>query len=234
MIADSARALLDLQQFADSALPIGGAAHSFGLESLVEMGLLRIENLEVFFGDYLEEAGALEASFCVASCELAHSPWNGAKIDRWISWNTELAARRVARESREGSAAMGRRFLSLAARASDIPELTVLAELASEREIELHLATCFGLSAGFMRIDPHISAGAYLQQNVTTLLSCCQRLIALGQTRAQQILWRLRPAILTAAQRGASTAPGRVDSFTALPDLASARHPRLHTRLFIS
>jgi urease accessory protein len=238
MIADvtgySPCALLQLQQFADSALPIGGAAHSFGLESLVESGLLSVENLECFLRDYLEEAGALEACYCAASCGLARTTISEQALDQWIVWNMELGARKLARESRAGSAAMGRRFLLLVARISDIPALASAAELAAQREVQVHLAPCFGLAAGLLQIEPDLAAAAYLQQMFTTLLSCCQRLMPLGQTHSQKILWNIRPAILCAARHGASTPPARLESFTALPELASARHPNLHTRLFMS
>ena len=48
--------LLRLLQLADSALPVGAAAHSFGLESLIQEGLLGADELESFLRGYLEES----------------------------------------------------------------------------------------------------------------------------------------------------------------------------------
>ena len=218
--------LLRLQHLADSALPIGGAAHSLGLESLVEAELLKVGNLAAFLGDYLHETGALEAGYCAASCALAQY---GA-IPEWLGLNIELGARKLARESRDASAAMGRRFLRLAASISGIEVLVEASELGAE----VHLAPCFGFVAGALEIGAVTATAAYLQQSITALVSACQRLLPLGQTEAHQILWSLKPAILRAAEQEVSSPPSRISSFTPLLDIASARHATLYTRLFMS
>jgi len=225
--------MLRLQQLADSAFPIGGAAHSFGIEALVHAGHINTDLLPAFFQDYLQEAGALEAAYCAASCTLARGDCaNDESIRQWMRWNAELGARKLARESRDGSAAMGRRFLRLAASMSGDELLIEASEIVSASGAEVHLAACFGFVAGVLEIDPATAAAAYLQQSMTALVSVCQRLLPLGQTQAHRILWNLKPAILAAVDRVGE--PALTLSFTPLLDFASAQHATLYTRLFMS
>jgi urease accessory protein len=60
----STTGLLHLLHLSDSALPIGGTAHSCGLETLTSQGWLTPSHLLDFGGHYLVETGTLEAFGC--------------------------------------------------------------------------------------------------------------------------------------------------------------------------
>lgn len=230
-MAGNELALLRLLQLSDSALPIGTAAHSFGLESLAADGQLRVEELPSFLQDYLEEAGCLEAVFC----RFAHESDDTA---RWLLLNHQFSAFRCARESREASATLGRRFLQLAASVTQSPELTnMLAntlEYSRRQGVDIHLCTAFGRVGALLGIDHQTVAACYLHQSIAGLVSACQRLLPLGQNRASQIVWDLKPAILATVERSLALSLEEVSCFLPALDVASMSHPSLATRLFVS
>jgi urease accessory protein len=199
--------LLRLLQLADSAIPIGAAAHSFGLETLASEGALEPHALDDFLTAWLEEAGALEAIFV-----------RRAYRGNALALTEELSARKPARESREASLKLGRRFAQL---------VNAMAG-AQIVEPDLHYSIAFGSAGRALGIDEDAAVLAYLQQSVAGLVSACQRLMPLGQVAASRIVWNLKPAIIQAS------VAKELSCFTPLPEIASMRHPSLETRLFIS
>jgi urease accessory protein len=228
-----------LLHLADSALPIGSLAHSLGLESLTDSGRLTVAGLSAFLHAYLEESGFLEAVFCRAGFSLAGEA-EAFCAAQWLEWNDRLSALKPAREARLGSAVLGRNFLNLVAA---VEELSVVREalaasspsgVGDGKPAMIHHSLAFGLVGGALGVGADRVVLAYLHQSVASLVSACQRLLPLGQTRAARILWSLKPTMIKTAARSTNCATENACCFTPLLDWGAMEHPALTTRLFIS
>jgi len=228
---ESDLAYLRLLHLADSALPIGALAHSFGLESLAACGLLTPARVPDLLRGYVEEVGVMEAVFCCQAFRLADRDFSAA---RWLEINQRLDARKPSRESRTGSAALGKQLLSLALALGELGVLEEALLVSRQAQCPTHYSPAFGLVAGALGLDEERAVLAYLHQSLAGLVSACQRLLPIGQSEAARILWNLKPAIIEAPARSRTQTIDDVCCFTPMLDWGAMEHPALTTRLFIS
>ena len=213
--------LLQLLHLSDSGLPIGSTAHSFGLEMMTALEWVCVDDLAAFLSAHLEENGLADAIFCRAA--LRCDP------NQLQPLCDVLSALRTSSELRNASTVMGRRLLRLASACEGRPAFSAAFEIEN-----FHHAICFGFVAGVLPIEADDAVAAFLHQSAAALISAAQRLLPLGQHLAHQILWSLKPQIEYIAQRSATLAPEQACTFAPMYELASMRHKRLLTRLFIS
>lgn len=223
-------ALLRLLQLADSALPIGALAHSFGLETLVSSELLAPEDLPSFLGGFLEESGTMQAVFCRAGYRAAREFSKG----QWVELNHRLSTLQLARESRAADGGLGRRFLTMVRTLGHICLLKDALDVAEQGATYVHYAPAFGLAGAALGIEEDPVVLAYLHHSITNLISVFQRLLPIGQNQAMGLLWDMKPAILEAAESSRIYGFENVACFTPLVDWGAMEHPALPTRLFIS
>ena len=231
---DSELAELRLLHLADSALPIGGLAHSFGLESLVAGELLGVRHLPEFLRGFLEEAGFLEAVFCRKGFRLGCEANFEVFAHRWLMLNERLSAMKLARESRVGSASLGRNFLTAVCGLGDFAVATEALRASKETQGLVHHSVAFGLGGGVLGFAEDRTVLAFLHACSASLVSACQRLLPLGQNAATRILWDLKPAIVETMKRSTECAVEDAACFLPLLDWGTMEHPALATRLFIS
>jgi len=225
---------LRLLHLADSALPIGGLAHSFGLETLVSAGMLDVSDLSDFLLGHLQEAGMLEAVACREAYRLLATDDTDLLAARWVEINDYLSAMKCARESRAASASLGRNFLQAILRLGDFPALRETWDASLAAKSQIHHAAAFGLVSATFNLPETLAVQAFLHQSTASLVSAYQRLLPLGQTEATHILWNLKPVIAEVSAASATHTLQEVSCFMPLLDWGAMEHPALSTRLFVS
>ena len=224
--------LLALLQFADGFFPAGGFAHSFGLETYVQDGLVTDRaGLESFVVAHLEgSAGPADAVATAVSVRLAV----GGDLAAWVALDARLEAMRAVPETRAASRQMGRQTLRVAAATAEDPVIAGLARAVDDGLAAGHHATVLGAVLGRAGADPEAAAAAYLYSTAALLVGAGLRLIALGQLDGQRVLTAMRPRIARLAGAAAAASPDDMWSFNPGIELAGIRHATLDTRLFRS
>ncbi len=224
--------LVALLQFADGLFPAGGFAHSFGLETYVQDGLVADRaGLESFVVAHLEgSAGPADAVATAAAVRLAAE----GDMAGWVALDARLEAMKAVPETRAASRQMGRQTLRVAAATAEDSFVAELARAVDEGLAAGHHATVLGAALSRAGVEAETAAAAYLYSTAALLVGAALRLIALGQLDGQRVLTAMRPRIARLAAAAAATAPGQMWSFNPGIELAGIRHATLDTRLFRS
>jgi urease accessory protein len=219
-------------QFADGLFPAGGFAHSLGLETYVQDGVVRDRaGLEAFVAAHLEgSAGPADAVAVAVAVRIARE----SDVAAWIELDERLEAMKPVPEAREASRQMGRQTLRVAAAMDADVFLGGLARAVADGLAPGHHAAVFGAALGRARVEPLLAAAAYLHSTAVLLVGAGLRLIALGQLDGQRVVTSMRPRIARLAEAAAAATPADMWSFNPGLELAGIRHATLDARLFRS
>jgi urease accessory protein len=182
---------LSLLQLGDSALPIGGYSHSWGLEAAIDCRLVRDPaSLEQWARDWLKFAvGPFEGVIVAAVCRAVSQH----------DWPTVQTANELLQVSltpptlRLASRDMGLQLLSLCEAwpwAADAAE--TLRQLDSA---DWHHAVVFATLAATAGATEREALLVYLHQSALSVVSAGVRTVPIGHTHGQQVIARLHGAI---------------------------------------
>jgi urease accessory protein len=223
---------LSLLHFADSAFPAGGYAHSFGLESHCQAGVVTDgAGLARFLSAHLEgAAGPTDATAAAVSADARRGGDEGLcrEVDE------RLEAMKPVRTFREASRQMGRQTLSVAATLTGDGALQRYLVEVNAGRLPGHHAVAFGMAGGVLGWTARHTALGYLYSATALLVGAALRLLPIGQTEGQRVLWGLHPLMERLATEAAARTADELFGFTPAQDVRGMAHERLAARLFRS
>jgi urease accessory protein len=226
--------LLWLLQLVNSALPVGAYSYSEGLETLIDNGVISSEiGLQGWLVAELRYGAIrLEAAVIVR----VYTSIQNQDFTALSDWNLWLSALRETEELRNSSWQMGRSLMQLLVKLQ--PDIQFIFNYIHG---DCNYAVAFGialaqLSAGIAFAEINLQAGllGYLHSWASNLITAGVKLIPLGQTAGQKLLFGLQPLFSSAVGEIIRLEDDDLSCCSWGLSLASMQHEVLYTRLFRS
>lgn len=231
------RARLVIWHLTDSALPTGGFAHSAGMETYVQRGV--IDDPETFahwLKGYLYQASFNDALAVRFAAELQEAGLPEAEaVVKLAELDALCHATQTPKQLRAAMQSMGKRMSKVASIVEPNDALvTEYARGLAAREYKGNPGIAAGLVMAAVGVDQHTAVESYLMQLANSMVQNAIRAVPLGQDAGQRILVNSYEHIARCADLAMEHT--LQDLGVAAPDLeiAQMEHESLHSRMFMS
>ena len=222
-----------LLQVSDSAYPTGSFAHSGGLEGMVQLSAVEsVEDLETFVRSYVLNGLEWVELPLLHRAYLATQENDGDALERLDQLSVAL---RTPEELRLAASKTGRQRLELLASVMDFDQLYPEAWQSLTPKIrQTQIPIVAGLEAALSGMPADAAMQAFGFASISGVVSSAIKTLRLGQTAVQRILHQASLELPALTERSLLVEENDIGAFTPLLDIASARHKRAFSRLFLS
>ncbi len=217
--------LARLLHLADSALPTGSFAYSYGLESSLTFGLIKTETeFRAYLYSFLQQAVGFELPFITSAAQVSFTDLP--------TLLTEYDAQLLAPALHRASLTQGKNWLKLLATFYPAAGLAELGRELARQGLPAHFVPLFGLSLGRVEFEIGDIQSTYLHLALRDQLSAAIRLGFIGPM-AGHLLQHDFYAIFESLLDSADIRPySEATRCTLLLDVAQIFHDDIYSRLF--
>lgn len=225
-------ALLHLLHLADPMLPIGGFAHSAGLETYVQQGTV---HNQATANQFITEMIGRNLHYTDAALvSLAYQAAANKDLDKLLHWDETCTATKLPSEMRQASKKLGLRLLKIFEPLVQHALLNKYSKMVKERKGLGNYSVVFGLIAQVLGIDQAAALNGFYYNAAAGLVTNAVKLIPLGQQDGQVLMFELLPQLQQWAQQ--SLYPNEDLLGLSCPgfDIRCMQHEQLYSRLYMS
>ena len=225
-------ALLSLLQLSDLTLPVGGFAHSAGLETYVQQGIVNSKATASQFVTAMLTRNLQYTDGAFVS--LAYDAASAGDVEKLLQLDTECNAVKLPKEIRQASQKLGMRLIKIFQPIHKNSLADAYRSAIERKHATGHYCIAFGLYAHALGIKKADALTGFYYNAAAGMVTNCVKLIPLGQQDGQQLLFSLQPLIEQLVKNSLAPDKDLLGLCCTGFDIRCMQHENLYSRLYMS
>ena len=225
-------ALLRLLHISDPSLPVGAYAHSGGLETYVQCGLIHDSSTAKKFvtAVLINSLQYTDAAYLSLAFDAAAAP----DEKKLLLMDAACTAVKLPEEMRKASIKLGKRLQKLFEPLYGNAFTAFYTNAVNTGDADGHYCILFGLYAHAMQVCKEDALTGFYYNAAAGYITNCVKLVPLGQQQGQEILFSLQPLLEKLVAASLQPDPALTGLCSPGLDIRCMQHEQLYSRLYMS